>query len=112
MHRWTCSQMDSCQRAALNGVLHPLHEEKLGRNIKWYENSMSKLHRRAQHAGAGAPDESERMAGYKHNVRKLEAISAACRKHFDTKQIVQGDESNKFKMMTLAHKHVQGAVKV
>jgi hypothetical protein len=103
--------MDSWQRAALNGVLHPLHEEKLGRTIKWYENSMSQLHRRAQHAGAGAHDESL-MAGYKHNLRKLEAISAACRKHLDTKQIVQGDESTKYKIMTLAHKYVQGTLKV
>ena len=52
------------------------------------------------------------MAGYKHNIKKLEAISTACRKCFDTKQIVQGDTSTKFKMMTLAHKVVQGAVKV
>ena len=112
MRRWTFSQMDSWQRAALNGKLHPLHEEKTGRNIKWYDNAMSQLHRRAQRAGAGAPDESQRMAGFKHNLRKLEAISAACREHFDTKQIVQGDESSDFKVLTLAHSVVQGAVKV
>jgi hypothetical protein len=104
--------MDSWQRAALNGELHPLHEEKTGRNIKWYNKAMSQLHRRAQHAGARAHDESQRMAGFKHNLRKLEAISAACRKHFDTKQIVQGEEFNDFKIMTLAHSVVQGAVKV
>ena len=104
--------MDSWQRAALNGVLHPLHEEKLGRNLKWYDKSMSDLRRRAQHAGGGAHDESELMAGYKHNIKKLEAISTACRKCFDTKQIVQGDTSTKLKMMTLAHKVVQDAVKV
>ena len=112
MRRWTCSLMDSWQRAALNGVLHPLHEEKLGRNLKWYDKSMSDLRRRAQHAGGGAHDESERMEGYKHNIKKLEAISTACRKCFDTKQIVQGDTSTKLKMMTLAHKVVQDAVKV
>ena len=112
MRRWTCSLMDSWQRAALNGVLHSLHEEKLGRNLKWYDKSMSDLRRRAQHAGGGAHDESELMAGYKHNIKKLEAISTACRKCFDTKQIVQGDTSTRFEMMTLAHKVVQGAVKV
>ena len=115
MRRWTCSQMDSWQRAALNGVLHPLHEEKMGHNLKWYTNMISQLHRRAQRAaraGAGAHDESELMAGYEHNVKKLEAISTACRKCFDTKQIVQGDTSTRFEMMTLAHKVVQGAVKV
>ena len=104
--------MDSWQRAALNGVLHPLHEEKLGRNLKWYDKSMSDLRRRAQHAGAGAHDESELMAGYEHNVKKLEAISTACRKCFDTKQIVQGDKDSNFEIMTLAHSVVQGAVKV
>jgi hypothetical protein len=104
--------MDSWQRAALNGALHPLHEEKNGRNLKWYDNAMSQLRRRAQHAGAGAINDSNSMMVYQHNVKKLEAISAACRKYFDTKQIVEGDENTHFKMMTLAHKVVQGAVKV
>ena len=112
MRRWTCSKMDSWQRAALNGVLHPLHEEKMGRNLKWYANMISQLHRRAQRAGAEAHDESEKMAGYEHNVKKLEAISTVCRKCFDTKQIVQGDKDSNFEIMTLAHSVVQGAVKV
>ena len=104
--------MDSWQRAALNGVLHPLHEEKVGHNLKWYDNSISKLHRRAKHAEAWTHDESEKMTGYKHNIRKQEAISEVCRKLFDTKQIVQGDKYSNFEMMTLAHSVVQDAVKV
>ena len=52
------------------------------------------------------------MAGYEHNVKKLEAISTVCRKCFDTKQIVQGDKDSNFEIMTLAHSVVQGAVKV